>query len=74
MHICCVRKGKYFTTQITLKNSNIMKQNKLVYQAPEAEIFEVKIDGGMLMSSPGFAPANQPGLIEDEDTDHTYTF
>ena len=31
-----------------------MKKDKLVYEAPEAEIFEVKIDGRLLMgSNPG---------------------
>lgn len=70
MHIYCVRKGKYFTTQITLKNTNIMKQNKLVYQAPEAEIFEVKIDGGMLMASdPNRSRFNSPSSDYDNNND-----
>ena len=47
-----------------------MKQNKLVYQAPEAEIFEVRLNGGMLMSSPNpvYGGQGQAGSeTEDED-------
>ena len=37
-----------------------MKKDKLVYEAPEAEIFKVSIEGGMLMASGG--AKNSPGL------------
>ena len=49
-----------------------MKKDKLVYEAPEAEIFEVRFGGGMLMSSNdpdgyGKKQGGVPTLGEDED-------
>lgn len=41
-----------------------MKQNKLVYQAPEAEIFEVRTEGYLCSS-----PNNSRGLGGFEETD-----
>ena len=68
MHIYCVRKGKYFTTQITLKNTNIMKQNKLVYQAPEAEICVVKNEG-VIWASPTHSRKGTEYMTEESEED-----
>ena len=68
MHIYCVRKGKYFTTQITLKNTNIMKQNKLVYQAPEAEICVVKNEG-VICASPTHSSKGTEYMTEESEED-----
>ncbi len=45
-------------------------KKKLYYEAPETEVFEVRLDGGMLMGSPNNAPnwSSNPGGVSGNDS------
>ena len=48
-----------------------MKVNKLVYDRPTSEIFEVRIERAILETSP---QPNSPGTVSDESDDDTFNF